>query len=87
MAWGERTGIAVAGSVLVDKLNEIRAYPQCGELTQIVRLSKTVDGFNAVDVHSLKAVIRAAEELYAPIAIMFAQLHEKCLHGGNLWRL
>lgn len=39
-----------------------------------------VGGFNAVDVHSLKAVIRAAEELDAPIAIMFAQLHEKFTH-------
>lgn len=44
MARGERAGIAVAGSVLVDKINEIRAYPQCGELTQIVRLSKAVGG-------------------------------------------
>ena len=44
MAERERTGIAVAGSVLVDKINEIRAYPHCGELTQIVRLSKAVGG-------------------------------------------
>lgn len=39
-----RTGIAVAGSVLVDKINEIKAYPQSGELTQIVNLSKAVGG-------------------------------------------
>ena len=40
----ERNGIAVAGSVLVDKINEIKAYPQCGELTQIVGLTKAVGG-------------------------------------------
>ena len=40
----ERNGIAVAGSVLVDKINEIKAYPQIGELTQIVSLEKAVGG-------------------------------------------
>ena len=40
----ERNGIAVAGSVLVDKINEIKAYPQSGELTQIVNLEKAVGG-------------------------------------------
>ena len=40
----ERSGIAVAGSVLVDKINEIKAYPQSGELTQIVGLDKSVGG-------------------------------------------
>lgn len=40
----ERNGIAVAGSVLVDKINEIKAYPQSGELTQIVSLEKAVGG-------------------------------------------
>lgn len=40
----ERNGIAVAGSVLVDKINEIKAYPECGELTQIVNLEKAVGG-------------------------------------------
>ena len=40
----ERKGIAVAGSVLVDKINEIKAYPECGELTQIVGLEKAVGG-------------------------------------------
>ena len=39
-----RKGIAVAGSILVDKINEIRAYPQSGELTQIVNLEKSVGG-------------------------------------------
>ncbi len=40
----ERNGIAVAGSVLVDKINEIKAYPQSGELTQIIGLEKAVGG-------------------------------------------
>ena len=40
----EKKGIAVAGSVLVDKINEIKAYPQSGELTQIVGLEKAVGG-------------------------------------------
>lgn len=39
-----RNGIAVAGSILVDKLNEISAYPQEGELTQIRRTSLSVGG-------------------------------------------
>lgn len=40
----EKKGIAVAGSVLVDKINEIKAYPQSGELTQIVNLERAVGG-------------------------------------------
>ena len=40
----ERNGIAVAGSILVDKINEIKAYPQSGELTQIIALQKAVGG-------------------------------------------
>ena len=39
-----RQGIAVAGSVLVDKINEISAYPSSGELTQIVGLEQAVGG-------------------------------------------
>lgn len=39
-----KKGIAVAGSVLVDKLNHISAYPQKGELTQIKSISKAVGG-------------------------------------------
>lgn len=39
-----RNGIAVAGSVLVDKINEIMAYPKCGELTQIRNLHRAVGG-------------------------------------------
>lgn len=40
----EKQGIVVAGSVLVDKINEITAYPESGELTQIVNLEKAVGG-------------------------------------------
>ena len=38
------TGIAVAGTILVDALNEITAYPQAGELTQIQKVSRAVGG-------------------------------------------
>ena len=40
----ERKGIAVAGSILVDKLNEINAYPASGELTKILSVSRAVGG-------------------------------------------
>lgn len=40
----EKQGIVIAGSVLVDKINEISAYPQSGELTQILNLEKAVGG-------------------------------------------
>ncbi|MBQ8409057.1 MAG: carbohydrate kinase family protein [Clostridia bacterium] len=39
-----QTGIAVAGTILVDKLNEIRAYPASGELTKILSVSRAVGG-------------------------------------------
>ena len=39
-----RTGIAVAGSVIVDKINEISAYPNAGELTQIRSIQNAVGG-------------------------------------------
>ncbi len=39
-----RTGIAVAGTILVDKINEISAYPTAGELTKILRTSFAVGG-------------------------------------------
>ena len=39
-----RSGIAVAGTVLIDKINEIVAYPNCGELTKISSLSVGVGG-------------------------------------------
>ena len=37
-------GIAVAGSILVDSINEISAYPQAGELTKIKSVQKAVGG-------------------------------------------
>ncbi len=39
-----RTGIAIAGTILVDKINEISAYPTAGELTKILRTSLAVGG-------------------------------------------
>ena len=39
-----QTGIAVAGTILVDKINEISAYPQSGELTKIHSVTKSVGG-------------------------------------------
>ena len=39
-----KNGIAIAGSILVDNINEISAYPQAGELTQIKSVQKSVGG-------------------------------------------
>ena len=39
-----KSGIAVAGSILVDEINEISAYPNAGELTQIKSVQKSVGG-------------------------------------------
>ena len=39
-----KSGIAVAGSILVDEINEISAYPSAGELTQIKSVQKSVGG-------------------------------------------
>ena len=39
-----KNGIAIAGSILVDKINEISAYPQAGELTKIRSVKKAVGG-------------------------------------------
>jgi len=40
----EKTGITVAGTVIVDKINEISAYPQSGELTQIRSIQTAIGG-------------------------------------------
>lgn len=40
----ERQGIVVAGTVLVDKINEITAYPENGQLTQIMNLEQAAGG-------------------------------------------
>ena len=39
-----KNGIAVAGSILVDSINEISAYPRVGELTKIKSVQKSVGG-------------------------------------------
>lgn len=39
-----KTGIAVCGSIIVDKINEISAYPSCGQLTKISKTQKSVGG-------------------------------------------
>ena len=44
MKAAERTGIAIAGSVIVDKINEISAYPNAGELTQIRSIQNAAGG-------------------------------------------
>lgn len=44
MAQAEKCGIAVAGTVIVDRINEIGAYPAIGELTQITGLQKAIGG-------------------------------------------
>ena len=40
----EMSGIAVAGSLLVDKINEVAAYPECGQLARILRMTRAVGG-------------------------------------------
>lgn len=40
----DRCGIAVAGTVLVDKIKGIVAYPECGQLVQIKSMEKSVGG-------------------------------------------
>lgn len=44
MKSAERNGIAVAGTVIVDKINEISAYPGLGELTQIRSIQNAIGG-------------------------------------------
>lgn len=39
-----KRGIAVAGTVIVDRINEISAYPASGELTQIASIQKAIGG-------------------------------------------
>lgn len=40
----KKNGIAVAGTVIVDRINEISAYPASGELTQILSIQKAIGG-------------------------------------------
>ncbi len=51
-----RVGIAVAGTVLVDKLYEIEAYPNPGELTKIREISLAVGGLVPNDSVDLKVI-------------------------------
>ncbi len=44
MPSAKRAGIAVAGSILVDHIYEIAAYPQAGELTKILSCKKAAGG-------------------------------------------
>ena len=39
-----KKGIAIAGTVLLDKINEISKYPTAGELTKILSIKKAVGG-------------------------------------------
>lgn len=53
-----KNGIAVAGTILVDKINEISAYPQAGELTKIKSVQKAVGGCVpnvAIDLKRMKS--------------------------------
>ena len=40
----KKRSIAVAGTVIVDRINEISAYPKSGELTQILGIQKAIGG-------------------------------------------
>lgn len=56
----ERRGIAVAGSILVDKLYEISAYPASGELTKIRNISYAVGGCVpnvAIDIKKMMPIL------------------------------
>ena len=55
--------VVAAGSILVDKINEIGAYPKAGELTQIRALSRVPGGLvpnTGCDVHILDPRIPVA---------------------------
>lgn len=40
----ERQGIAIGGTIIIDKINEISAYPEIGELTKIKSVSYAIGG-------------------------------------------
>ena len=52
----ERKGILVAGTVIVDKINTIAAYPDCGQLTKILSLQTAVGGCVPNVAHDLKRI-------------------------------
>ena len=59
-----REGIAVAGSILVDKIYGISAYPSAGELTQIRSIDLAVGGMVPNDAIDIKR-IRPSIPVYA----------------------
>ena len=60
----KKTGISVAGTVLLDKINEISAYPESGELTKISSVKLGVGGCVPNVACDLKK-IRTALDVYA----------------------
>ena len=55
-----KSGIAIAGSIIVDKINEISSYPASGELTKILSLTKAVGGCvsnTSIDIKKINASI------------------------------
>ena len=56
-----KAGIVVAGSVIVDKINEISAYPNAGELTQIRSIQNAVGGCVPNVAIDLKKIAPAME--------------------------
>lgn len=60
----ERLGISVAGTVLLDKINEISAYPESGELTKISSIRLGVGGCVPNVACDLKK-IRPSLDVYA----------------------
>ena len=51
-----KTGIAVVGTILVDKLYELKAYPQSGELAKIEGVSFSVGGMVPNDSVDIKKI-------------------------------
>ena len=60
----EKNGISVAGTVLIDKINEISAYPEIGELTKIHSIKLAVGGCVPNVACDLKK-IRPSLDVYA----------------------
>ena len=59
MTDGKRRGIAVVGSVLVDKINVLDKYPECGELTKISSVEEALGGCVPNVAIDLKRIDRA----------------------------
>lgn len=59
-----RTGIMVAGSILVDKINQINSFPRPGELTQIKTIDVAVGGAVPNDTIDMK-IISPNLDIYA----------------------